>query len=74
MQVEEARSIKDKPYAMIADTKIFAGIDVYQGAIPFVHFVGANGRWDTGFLEWEPGWSEIQNRIARLEAELAAMD
>lgn len=71
---EEARSIKDKPYAMIADTKIFAGIDVYQGAIPFAHFVGANGRWDTGFLEWEPGWNEIQNRIARLEAELEAMD
>lgn len=70
---EEARSIKDKPYAMIADTKIFAGIDVYQGAIPFAHFVGANGRWDTGFLEWEPGWNEIQNRIARLEAELEAM-
>lgn len=71
---EEARSTKDKPYAMIADTKIFAGIDVYQGAIPFAHFVGANGRWDTGFLEWEPGWNEIQNRIARLEAELEAMD
>lgn len=71
---DEARSIKDKPYAMIADTKIFAGIDVYQDAIPFAHFVGANGRWDTGYLEWEPGWQEILGRIERLEAELAAMD
>lgn len=71
---EEARSIKDKPYAMIADTKIFAGIDVYQDAIPFAHFVGANGRWDTGYLEWEPGWQEILGKIERLEAELAAMD
>ena len=70
----EARSIPDKPYAMIADTKIFAGIDVYQDAIPFAHFVGANGRWDTGFLEWEPGWNEIKDRIVRLEAELEAMD
>jgi transketolase len=69
----EARSIRDKPYAMIADTKIFAGIDVYQDAIPFAHFVGANGRWDTGYLEWEPGWNEIQGRIERLEAELANM-
>ena len=71
---EEARSIKDKPFAMIADTKIFAGIDVYQDAIPFAHFVGANGRWDTGYLEWEPGWQEILARIERLERELAAMD
>ncbi len=71
---EEARSIKDKPYAMIADTRIFAGIDVYQDAIPFAHFVGANGRWDTGFLEWAPGWQEILQKIERLEGELAAMD
>ncbi len=71
---EEARSIKDKPYCMIADTKIFAGIDVYQDAIPFAHFVGANGRWDTGYLEWEPGWNEILGKIERLENELAAME
>lgn len=69
----EARSIRDKPYAMIANTKIFAGIDVYQDAIPFAHFVGANGRWDTGYLEWEPGWNEIKGRIERLEAELINM-
>lgn len=71
---EEARSIKDKPYAIIADTKIFAGIDVYQDAIPFAHFVGANGRWDTGRLEWEPGWQEIQSKIEKLETELAALE
>lgn len=71
---EEARNIKDKPYAMIADTKIFAGIDVYQDAIPFAHFVGANGRWDTGYLEWEPGWQEILGKIERLEVELAEMN
>lgn len=70
---DEASSTPDKPYAMIADTKIFAGIDVYQDAIPFAHFVSANGWWDTGFLEWEPGWKEITDRIARLEAELKAM-
>ena len=71
---EEARSIKDKPYAIIADTKIFEGIDVYRNAIPFAHFVGANGRWDTGHLEWEPGWNEILGKIERLETELAAME
>lgn len=70
----EAKTITDKPYAIVADTKIFAGIDVYQDAIPFAHFVGANGRWDTGFLEWDPGWTEIQSKIERLEAELAALD
>lgn len=71
---EEARRIKDKPCAMIADTKIFAGISVYQDAIPFAHFVGRDGRWDTGYLEWEPGWREILATIERLEAELAALD
>lgn len=71
---EEARHTSDRPYAMIADTKIFAGISVYQDAIPFAHFVGANGRWDTGFLEWEPGWQEILSRIQQLETELAALD
>ena len=71
---EEARTVQDKPYAMIADTKIFAGISVYQDAIPFAHFVGANGRWDTGYLEWEPGWAEILANIERLEGELAALN
>lgn len=70
---EEARSIEDKPYAMIADTKIFAGIEVYQDAIPFAHFVGANGRWDTGYLEWEPGWKEILETIEKREAALKAL-
>ncbi|NKC13001.1 MAG: transketolase [Gammaproteobacteria bacterium] len=71
---EEARTLPGKPYAMIADTKIFAGIDVYQDAIPFAHFVGKDGRWDTGRLEWELGWNEILATIERLETELAALD
>ena len=71
---EEARNTKDKPYAVIADTKIFAGISVYQDAIPFAHFVGKDGRWDTGRLEWEPGWQEILATIERLEGELAALE
>ena len=71
---EEARSENDKPYAMVADTRIFAGISVYQDAIPFAHFVGKDGRWDTGYLDWEPGWQEILATIERLEAELAVLD
>lgn len=71
---EEARSVKDKPYALVADTKIFAGIKVYQDAIPFAHFVGANGRWDTGYLDWELGWKEILSTIEMLENELAALE
>ncbi|MBC6407813.1 MAG: transketolase [Rhodobacteraceae bacterium] len=71
---EEAKSVKDKPYAMVADTRIFAGIDVYQDAIPFAHFVGANGRCNTGYLEWEPGWQEILTKIERLETELTALE
>ncbi|MCY4288406.1 MAG: hypothetical protein OXC63_07435, partial [Aestuariivita sp.] len=69
----EAKTITQQPYALVADTKIFAGIKVYQDAIPFAHFVGANGRWDAGYLEWEPGWQEIQETISRLRRELAAM-
>lgn len=70
----EAKTIKDKPYALVANTKIFAGIQVYQDAIPFAHFVGANGRWDTGYLEWEPGWAEINETIATIESELAELE
>ena len=70
---EEARRVTDKPYAMVADTRIFAGIKVFQDAIPFAHFVGRDGRWDTGYLEWEPGWQEILATIDRLESELAAL-
>jgi len=69
----EAKTVKDKPYGLVANTKIFAGIKIYQDAIPFAHFVGANGRWDTGYLEWETGWQEIQDTISRLEHELGAM-
>ncbi len=69
----EAKTITQQPYALVANTKIFAGIKVYQNAIPFAHFVGSNGRWDTGFLEWELGWQEIQETISKLKRELAAM-
>ena len=71
---EEARTVTDKPYAMVANTKIFSGIEVFQKAIPFAHFVGANGRWDTGYLEWEPGWQEILATISRLEDELVSLE
>lgn len=71
---DAARATSDKPFVIVADTKIFAGIDVYQRAIPFAHFVGANGRWDTGRLDWAPGWEEIENKINTLEAELAELD
>ena len=71
---EEARNIKDKPYAMVADTKIFAGIDVYQEAIPLAHFVGANGHWGSGYLEWDAGWQEISSKIERLESELVELE
>ena len=70
---KEAQEVQNKPYALVANTKIFAGIKVYQDAIPFAHFVGANGRWDTGFLDWKAGWNEILSTIDTLESELAAL-
>ena len=49
---EEAKSIKDRPYAMVCDTRLFVGIDCLQAALPMAHYVAAkDADWDAGFAE-----------------------
>lgn len=57
----EARTIADKPYAMVCDTKLFQGIDCLQEALPTAHYVAAHQ------ADWKAGLAEINRRIDRLE-------
>ena len=62
----EARTIKGKPCVICADTRIFEGIDVLKAALPAAHYVARAS------ADWEAGLTEINAKIARLEAEVSA--
>jgi len=57
---EEAKSIADKPYVMICDTRLFVGIDCLQQALPMAHYVAAKD------ADWEAGLIEIDAKIDAL--------
>lgn len=57
---EEARRVAGKPYVMVCDTRIFAGIDCLQEALPMAHYVAQNA------ADWEAGLAEIDAKIAAL--------
>ena len=57
---EEARSIPDKPYVMVCDTRLFVGIDCLKAALPMAHYVAAKD------ADWEAGLKEINARIEAL--------
>jgi len=57
---EEARSVTGKPYVMVCDTRIFAGIDCLQKALPMAHYVAQKT------ADWEAGLAEIDVKIAAL--------
>jgi len=57
---EEAKSINDKPYAMICDTRLFVGIDCLQAALPMAHYVAKQD------ADWQAGLTEINAKIAKL--------
>lgn len=57
---EEAKNIKDKPYAMICDTRLFVGIDCLQKALPMAHYVAK------AQADWEAGLKEIEASIEAL--------
>ncbi len=51
---EEAKSIRDKPYVMICDTRLFVGIDCLQKTLPMAHYVAkAQADWQAGLAEIE---------------------
>jgi len=57
---EEAKSIDDKPYVMICDTRLFVGIDCLKAALPMAHYVAKN------HVDWEAGFKEINAKIEAL--------
>lgn len=54
---DEAKSIPDKPYAMICDTRLFVGIDCLQAALPMAHYVAVKD------ADWSAGLKEINAKI-----------
>ena len=54
---DEARTVKDKPYAMICDTRLFVGIDCLQAALPMAHYVAKKD------ADWAAGLAEINAKI-----------
>ncbi|MBX2878515.1 MAG: hypothetical protein KTR32_01225 [Granulosicoccus sp.] len=57
---EEAKSIGDKPYAMICDTRLFVGIDSLKKALPMAHYVAVKD------ADWQAGLDEINAIIESL--------
>ncbi len=57
---EEAKTIDDKPYVMICDTRLFVGIDCLQAALPMAHYVAKQQ------ADWEAGLKEINATIEAL--------
>ncbi len=57
---EEAKSVAGKPYVMVCDTRIFAGIGCLREALPMAHYVAQEA------ADWEAGLVEIDAKIAAL--------
>lgn len=57
----EAKTITDRPYVMVCDTKIFEGIDCLKAQLPNAHYVAKHQ------ADWEAGLIEINQKIAQLE-------
>lgn len=57
----EAKTITDRPYVMVCDTKIFEGIDCLKAELPAAHYVAKHQ------ADWEAGLAEINQKIASLE-------
>lgn len=58
---DEAKRITDKPYVMVCDTRLFAGIDCLQRALPNAHYVAKDS------ADWDAGVLEISERIENLQ-------
>lgn len=58
---EEAKSINDRPYVMVCDTKIFEGIDCLKAQLPAAHYVAKHQ------ADWDAGMAEMDALIDRLE-------
>jgi len=59
----EARTITDKPYVMVCDTRLFRGVDCLEAALPLAHYVAATT------ADWDAGVAELEERLARQVAD-----
>ena len=59
----EAKTVKDRPFVMVCDTRIFAGIDCLQAALPAAHYVAKHQ------ADWNAGLAEINRKITELEGQ-----
>ena len=57
----EARTVTDRPYVMVCDTRIFEGVDCLKAALPAAHYVARHQ------ADWEAGLAEVGRRIGELE-------
>ena len=57
----EAKTVTDRPYVMVCDTRIFEGVDCLKAALPAAHYVARHQ------ADWEAGLAEIGRRIGELE-------
>jgi len=60
----EAKTITDRPYVMVLDTRIFAGIDCLEEALPRAHYVAKHQ------ADWDAGLAEINATITNLERQI----
>ncbi|MCY3878212.1 MAG: thiamine pyrophosphate-dependent enzyme [Rhodobacteraceae bacterium] len=60
---EEARATKGRPYAMICDTRLWAGINCLQKALPMAHYTARTA------VDWDEGLTEIGATLMELEAK-----
>ena len=59
----EARTVADRPYVMVCDTRIFEGVDCLKAALPAAHYVARHQ------ADWEAGLAEVGRSIGELEGE-----
>lgn len=60
MAFEEAKTIHDKPYVMVCDTRLFVGINCLKAVLPMAHYVAASA------ADWDSGLEEVNAKIETL--------
>ncbi len=59
---EQARNTTDKPFVIVCDTLLFAGVDCIQAALPNAHYVAKAS------ADWQAGLQELDEKLSRFSA------
>ena len=59
---EDARNTDDKPFVIVCDTLIFAGVDCIQAVLPNAHYVAKAS------ADWQDGLRELELKLAQYTA------